>query len=121
VNTADLGGGSDEDSGGGMVSFNHYAAGAVGDWLYRRVAGLEPLEGGYRRFRVAPLLGGGLTSAEGSVLTPYGRARSAWTLDAGRFTLAVDVPVSTSCVVELPDGSRHELTSGSHELACSVS
>jgi alpha-L-rhamnosidase len=121
VNTADLGGGSDEDSGGGMVSFNHYAAGAVGDWLYRRVAGLEPLEGGYRRFRVAPLLGGGLTSAEGSVLTPYGRARSAWSLDAGRFTLAVDVPVSTSCVVELPDGSRHELTSGSHELACSVS
>jgi alpha-L-rhamnosidase len=120
VNVADLGGGSDEDSGGGMVSFNHYAAGAVGDWLYRRVAGIEPLEGGYRRFRVAPLLGGGLTSAEASVLTPYGRARSAWTLDAERFTLAVDVPVSTSCVVELPDGSRHELTSGSQEFACAV-
>lgn len=120
VNVADLGGGSDEESGGGMVSFNHYAAGAVGDWLYRRVAGLEPLEGGYRRFRVAPLLGGGLTSAEGAVTTPYGRARSAWTLRDGRFTLAVDVPVSTSCVVELPDGSHHELDSGTHELACMV-
>lgn len=45
VNVADLGGGSDEDSGGGMVSFNHYAAGAVGDWLYRRIAGLEPWKG----------------------------------------------------------------------------
>ena len=120
VNIADLGGGSDEDSGGGMVSFNHYAAGAVGEWLYRRVAGLEPLEGGYRRFRVAPLLGGGLTSAEGSVLTPYGRARSSWTLADGRFTLEVDVPVSTSCTVELPDGTRHDLDSGSHELVCAV-
>src|SRR5690606_337997 len=65
VNIADLKeGASGEASGGGMVSFNHYAAGAVGDWLYRRVAGLEPIEGGYRRFRVAPLIGGGLTSAE---------------------------------------------------------
>jgi len=120
VNTADLGGGSDEDSSGGMVSFNHYAAGAVGDWLYRRIAGLEPLEGGYRRFRVAPLLGGGLTSAEGTVVTPYGRARSSWTLDGSRFTLAVDVPVSTTCTVELPDGTVRELASGSHELACAV-
>jgi alpha-L-rhamnosidase len=120
VNTADLGGGSDEDSGGGMVSFNHYAAGAVGDWLYRRVAGIEPVEGGYRRFRVAPLVGGGLTSAEGVVQTPYGRARSSWTRDGDRFSLSVDVPVSTTCVVELPDGTRHELASGTHDLACEV-
>jgi alpha-L-rhamnosidase len=120
VNTADLGGGSDEDSKGGMVSFNHYAAGAVGDWLYRRVAGIEPLEGGYRRFRVAPLLGGGITSADGAVLTPYGRARASWTLEEDRFSLHVDVPVSTSCVVELPNGGTVELESGSHDLTCAV-
>jgi alpha-L-rhamnosidase len=69
-----------------MVSFNHYAAGAVGDWLYRRVAGIEPVEGGCRSFRVAPLMGGGLTFAEGSVLTPYGRASSSWTAEDGRFS-----------------------------------
>jgi len=120
VNVADLGGGSDEDSGGGMVSFNHYAAGAVGDWLYRRIAGLEPLEGGYRSFRVAPLLGGGLTSAEGAVNTPFGRARSRWTLDGDQFALDVEVPVSTRCRVELPDGARHELTSGSYRFSCTV-
>jgi alpha-L-rhamnosidase len=120
VNVADLGGGSDEESGGGMVSFNHYAAGAVGDWLYRRIAGLEPLEGGYRRFRVAPLLGGGLTSAEGTVITPYGRAASSWSLEGDLFTLSVRVPVSTSCEVVLPDGTVSELTSGVHELACTV-
>ena len=119
VNVADLSGGtSDENSSGGMVSFNHYAAGAVGDWLYRRVAGIEPMEGGYRTFRVAPLLGGGLTSAEGSVLTPYGRASSSWTADGGRFTLRIEVPVSTRCDVVMPDGTRHSRHSGHHELSC---
>lgn len=86
VNTADL---TDEtkESNGGMVSFNHYAAGAVGDWFYRRIAGIEAVEGGYRRFRVAPIIGGGLTFARGSVETPYGRASSAWAI-AGNQTVA---------------------------------
>lgn len=117
VNIADLTGGtSDEESGGGMVSFNHYAAGAVGDWLYRRVAGLEPVEGGYRAFRVAPLVGGGLTSAQASVVTPYGRAGSSWRVADGVFTLTVDVPVSTTCTIVLPDGTEYIRTSGRHEF-----
>lgn len=119
VNVADLTGGkSEENSGGGMVSFNHYAAGAVGDWLYRRVAGIEPVEGGYRSFTVAPLGGGGLTSAQGSVETPYGRVASRWTWVDGVFVLQVDVPVSTSCTVMLPDGTEHVRSSGSHEFTC---
>ena len=67
VNIADLMAGSSDEESGGMVSFNHYAAGAVGDWMYRRIAGLEPTSGGYRTFRVAPLVGGGLTSARASM------------------------------------------------------
>lgn len=121
VNTADLkDGASDENSGGGMVSFNHYAAGAVGDWLYRRVAGLEPIEGGYRRFRVAPLVGGGLTWARGSVTTPYGTATSSWTIADGIFRLRVDVPVSTSALVVLPEGNEVECFSGHHEFECAL-
>jgi alpha-L-rhamnosidase len=115
VNTSSLTTG-EESSDGGMVSFNNYAAGAVGDWLYRRVAGIEATEAGYRRFRVAPRLGGGLTSAEGVVVTPYGRASSSWRADAGRFALTVEVPVSTTCTVVLPDGSEHERASGRHEF-----
>jgi alpha-L-rhamnosidase len=111
---------SDSDSGGGMVSFNHYAAGAVGDWLYRRVAGIEPVEGGYRTFRVAPLLGGGLTSANGSVETPYGRVSSTWSLEGDVFRLRVEVPVSTSAHVVLPDGAASVCTSGVHEFECVV-
>ncbi|BDZ65420.1 family 78 glycoside hydrolase catalytic domain [Agromyces mangrovi Wang et al. 2018] len=119
VNVSELmAGGSDEESGGGMVSFNHYAAGAVGDWLYRRIAGLEPTSGGYRTFRVRPLLGGGLTSARASTRTPYGVASSSWTLDDDRFALRVEVPVSTTATVVLPDGTEHECMSGVHEFAC---
>jgi alpha-L-rhamnosidase len=121
VNTSSLtAGGDDDSSDGGMVSFNHYAAGAVGDWLYRRVAGIEPIEGGYRSFRVAPLMGGGLTSAQGSVTTPYGRAASEWSITNGLFTLAVDVPVSTSCIIVLPDGTEHMRASGHHEFQCEL-
>lgn len=119
VNTSDLMSGK-EDDGGGMVSFNHYAAGAVGDWLYRRVAGLEPVTGGYRRFRVAPVLGGGLTSAEAAVRTPFGEASSAWRLECGRFTLRVQVPVSATAEVVLPDGTSHDVGSGSHDFSCAA-
>lgn len=119
VNTADLASGK-EDGGGGMVSFNHYAAGAVGDWLYRRVAGLEPLSGGYRRFRAAPVPGGGLTSAEATVRTPFGEASSAWRSSGSRFTLRVEVPVSTTAEVVLPDGTTHEVDSGTHEFSCTL-
>lgn len=117
VNTEDLTGGGKEDSSGGMVSFNHYAAGAVGDWLYRRTAGIEAITGGYRRFRVAPVLGGWLSSASASVETPYGRASSSWELHDGQFHLRIDVPVSTTCEITLPDGTRHVRESGSHDFS----
>lgn len=116
VNTADLTGGDDDSSGGGMVSFNHYAAGAVGDWFYRRIAGIEAVAGGYREFRVAPQAGGGLTSARATVRTPYGVASSAWQVEGGRFRLEVEVPVSTRCEVTLPDGRVEWVASGRHEF-----
>jgi alpha-L-rhamnosidase len=121
VNTDELSGAGSKESNGGMVSFNHYAAGAVGDWLYRRVAGIEPIEGGYRRFRVAPVLGGGLTSAVGRVLTPYGQAAADWSLEGDQFTLRVDVPVSTTCEIHLPDGQVVSRASGQHEFVVVLS
>ncbi|MGI6315960.1 MAG: family 78 glycoside hydrolase catalytic domain [Christensenellales bacterium] len=118
VNIGDLTGRKDDDaSRGGMVSFNHYAGGAVGDFLYRRVAGLEPLEGGYRRFAVRPLPGGGITHARGEVQTPYGRAASAWRIEDGVFTIRVQVPVGTNCFLTLPGGRQHALSAGRHEFS----
>lgn len=60
-------------NGADMVSFNHYAYGAVGDFLYSRILGIEPVEAGYQRFRIRPVPGGTLTWAEGSLETRFGK------------------------------------------------
>ncbi|HEX9186556.1 MAG TPA: family 78 glycoside hydrolase catalytic domain, partial [Vicinamibacteria bacterium] len=69
----------------GMNSFNHYAYGAIGEWMYRVVAGLDldPREPGYRHVLVQPQPGGGLTAAEARLETPYGEAASGWALAEG--------------------------------------
>ena len=102
----------EDDGTGGMISYNHYASGAVGAFLYQRIAGIEPMEAGYRTFRIKPLIGGGLTSAKASVETPYGTAKSEWLLSDGEFTLTVTVPVSTTCEVTLPGGKTTVVASG---------
>lgn len=88
----------------GMTSFNHYALGAVVDWLYRTVAGIDAAEPGYRRLRIAPRPGGGLTHAQAELLTPYGPARVAWRRDGDTLTVEAEVPPNTTADVELPDG-----------------
>lgn len=102
----------EENGSGGMVSFNHYACGAVGDFLYRRIAGIEAKDGGYKTFRVAPLIGGGLTFAKGSVTSPYGEIISEWGIRNGTFALKVTVPPSTQCEVVLPGGRTTVTGSG---------
>lgn len=104
-----------------MISYNHYASGAVGAFLYQRIAGIEPLEAGYRRFRIRPLTGGGLTWAKGSTMTPYGRIVSDWKIADGVFELNVEIPAGTRCAVTLPDGSTAEYGSGTYHLSCPYS
>ena len=106
---------------GQMTSFNHYAFGAVADWMHRIVAGLAPAEPGYRRLRIAPRPGGRLTSAAATHETPYGTAEVAWTLEDEAFSLELTVPPSTNAEVSLPDGSAPvEVGSGHHSFSCTV-
>ncbi len=98
----------------GMTSFNHYAFGAVADWLHRTVAGLAPAEPGYRRLRMAPRPGGGLTRASARLRTPYGLAACSWTLDDGRLSVEMTIPANTSAEVSLPDGIERIVGSGVH-------
>ena len=102
----------------GMVSFNHYAYGAVGDWFYKRIIGIEAVSSGYKKFRIAPKPGGGLTEAEGSIKTPYGTIVSSWKIAEKNFKLHVKVPVSTVCEVEMPDGTKYEARSGEYAFVC---
>jgi alpha-L-rhamnosidase len=107
---------------GEMTSFNHYAYGAVADWLHRTVAGLAPAAPGYRRLRIAPRPGPGITSAGATHETPYGTAAVSWSLEGGTaFSLAVTVPPNTTAQVVLPDGSAPvDVGSGRHSFTATI-
>jgi alpha-L-rhamnosidase len=102
---------------GGMTSFNHYAFGAVADWLHRTVAGLAPLAPGYRRIAIRPRPGGGLTHAGARHRTPYGIAESSWRIVDGALHVQATVPPNTTAAVDLHavEALRFEVGSGRHE------
>lgn len=95
-------------------SLNHYAYGAVGDFFYRRICGLEAAAPGYRRFTVRPVPGGGLRWAECQHISPYGRIRVRWEQKDDSFRLEVSVPVGCTCEVTMPDGELHRIGSGDY-------
>jgi alpha-L-rhamnosidase len=101
-----------------MNSFNHYAYGAVGDWMYRTMGGLAPDDSapGYKHIVFEPHPGGTIASVRVSHDSPYGRVASAWTIDGSRFTLAVDVPPNTRATVRLPRSRVAEVTEGGRPL-----
>ena len=79
----------------GMNSFNHYAYGAIGEWLYETVAGLSAVEPGYKVIRFSPRPGGPLTHAELYLDTPYGIARSRWERVEDSMRYEIVVPPNT--------------------------
>ena len=102
-----------------MNSFNHYAFGAVGDWMYRTIGGLDvdPAAPGYKHSLIAPRPGGGLTSARASIVTQYGTLASAWRLEDSVFTLDVTVPPNTSSAVTLWGTTVDRVREGGRPLA----
>ena len=100
---------------GEMTSFNHYALGAVADWLHRTVAGLAPDAPGYARLRIAPRPLSGLDHAEARHLTPYGAASVGWVRDGSEVIVTAVVPPNTKAVVDLGRDETFEVGSGTHE------
>ena len=94
----------------GMNSFNHYAYGAIGEWLYTEVAGLQAAAPGYEELRIAPHPGDTLTHARAVLETNYGRAESSWTRSDGQFRLEVTIPANTRATVRLPGAARTAVT-----------
>jgi len=90
-----------------MNSFNHYAYGAVGDWMYRTIGGiaLDPSGPGYKRIVFQPQPGGGLTHAREKIETPYGPVSMEWTIEGDEWKLAFEVPPNTLAQLVLPDGT----------------
>jgi len=104
---------------GSMTSFNHYAYGAVADWLHRAIGGITALEPGYRRIRVRPEVGSGrsLTYARARHASPYGDIDVSWRIDDDRFALEIDVPYGVTAEVWMPEaGGTWVVQHGKHEF-----
>ena len=96
---------------GDMTSFNHYALGAVADFLHRVVAGLASDAPGWERIRFEPRPGGGLTHASARYDSVLGTASCEWRRDAGTLTISVQVPPASEGVIVVP-GSGDEIVVG---------
>ncbi|HET7723273.1 MAG TPA: alpha-L-rhamnosidase C-terminal domain-containing protein, partial [Propionibacteriaceae bacterium] len=99
---------------GMMTSFNHYALGAVADWLYQVVAGIQPAAPGYSAVRLAPTPGPGLAFAKATLDTRHGRIACGWRLEGDTAWADVSVPPGVSAELVLPDGSSESVPPGDH-------
>jgi len=106
----------------GMNSFNHYAYGAIGEWLYRYVAGMDidPENPGYKHILLAPHPGGGLTNADAEFTSLYGKVKSAWKIDGNDFIYEITVPSNTTATVTLPSAKAVQLTLNAQPMSGSV-
>jgi len=107
---------------GTLPSMNHFAFGAVGDWMYRYIGGirLDEQNPGYKHFTVSPALCRRIDDATMGLNSPYGQISVAWRREDDQFTMELAVPFNTSATVHLPDGSVHETGSGEHQFTCKV-
>lgn len=95
-----------------MNSLNHYSYGSIGGWMFHCLLGLNLLEPGYKRSRIAPRLIKGLPQVEGSIETVYGRLACRISCLNGRYTIDVEIPANTTAEVSLPGREKEELGSG---------
>jgi alpha-L-rhamnosidase len=105
---------------GQMTSFNHYALGAVADWMHRTVGGLSPLTPGYETVLVAPQPGGELTSATTTLETASGTVSVSWNLDGDLLSVDVETPAGVTGVVRLPGQADRAHSGGAANYTASV-
>ncbi|WP_282035741.1 alpha-L-rhamnosidase [Saccharicrinis aurantiacus] len=88
----------------GMNSFNHYAYGAIGEWLYNYVAGvaIDEENPGYKHILFSPHPGGGLTNASAKINSMYGEVKSEWSLQDGEMTYNICIPPNATASITLP-------------------
>ena len=99
---------------GEMTSFNHYALGAVADWMHRTIGGIAPLEPGYSRVTIAPRPGGGVTSARTSLETPHGVVEVQWRQKDSELWVDTTLPEGVTGVLHVEGLPDTEVASGTH-------
>jgi len=103
-----------------MNSFNHYAYGAIGDWMYKVIAGIDFADGepGFKKIAIKPVIGGGLTNVDATHECMYGTISSSWEIEDGKVTLEVEIPPNTTAEIFAPnlvgEYEKHEVGSGKY-------
>lgn len=100
---------------GEMTSFNHYALGSIVNWLHEVVGGISPLEPGWKKSLIRPVPGGSLTSAKVEHDTPCGTLSCSWSIEAGKFKLALTIPPNTSARVVMPNKQASKILGHAEE------
>ena len=102
-----------------MNSFNHYAYGAIGDWMYRQIAGINPdiSAPGYKHSLITPHRGGGLTHASATYNSMHGLIESGWELENNTMQVRVTIPANTTATVILPEAVLAEVKEGKANVA----
>jgi alpha-L-rhamnosidase len=103
-----------EDGSVSTYSYNHYAFGCVGEWMYRYIGGLSAFEPGYRKILVQPHMNCGLKSVEVSEETPYGRASVSWNIVDNHALITVTVPANTTAQIRIKGVEEQTVGSGSY-------
>ena len=103
----------------GMNSFNHYAYGAIGDWMYRVVAGIDTDEStpGYKKIKIMPHIGGNLTEVKADYQSDYGPISSHWKTDEQRLQFNVEIPANTTAKIYIPAANAEAVTENNKPLS----
>ena len=101
----------------GMNSFNHYAYGAIGDWMYRVSAGIEVMSPGYKQILIQPHLTKKLDYSKASFESPYGTIASGWERKGGKIIVRVKIPANTKATIMLPVDDPAKVTENGSPLS----
>lgn len=104
----------------GMNSFNHYAYGAIGDWMYRVSAGIEIKGAGYKNIIIQPHPTNKLTYSSASFESSYGTIASGWERKDGKVIIKVKVPANTSATIILPVTNQDKVTESGKALSLNI-
>jgi alpha-L-rhamnosidase len=103
----------------GMNSFNHYAYGAIGDWMYRVITGIDTYEEkpGYKQIIIKPHPGGNLTYANADLETYYGKVSSHWKKQDRQFQLDIEIPANTTAKIYIPAANKEVIKESGQPIA----
>ena len=101
-----------------MNSYNHYAYGAIGDWMYRVMVGLDTEEDGpgYKKIRIMPHIGGGFSFAAANLQTRYGKLSSGWKIDNGKLVIDAEIPANTTATIYIPASNADAISENGKPL-----